>query len=754
MKKYIAQSNGKDAIERRWNIDKTILFCVTQSKHYSWPKAAAIAGLGSDNIVDIPIDADARCNTEALKAILQGCLEREQAVYSVVAVIGSTEEGAVDPLAEIVDIRNEFLKKGLSFIVHADAAWGGYFASMIPKQVPTGGAPRDEPEQGSDFVPHVGLRPHTAAQLARLRDADSITLDPHKSGYVPYPAGGLCYRDGRMRYLLTWVAPYINNGSGESIGVYGVEGSKPGAAAAAVWAAHEVVGLDPSGHGTLLGEAMFTCRRWASHWSAMSDDKTSFIVVPFNRLPSELKPNSTPEDVLQEKQRIRDLIINKTNEEIAQSPEAMELLQGLGSDLNINAFACNFRYPDGRLNTDIEEANFLNRRIFERLSVTEPSEDPREVPLYLTSTTFAQADYKECATHFKQRLGLVGNQDLLVLRNVVMNPFTTSKDFMKDLAKIFQEVLEEEVLTVRERNEAKPEKHSFLFQGQTARPYFIHLPNFYKETDRYQFIFSADISEAAVQAAAAARKANITSSIIVENAEPMELEDIAKGKSFEAVLKQNGVELQKFTVTNIAIVKKRSLDLEDWDKGYPSRQMPFYLYGSQKEHFIEHALLLAPNIQLSAAQVQVDLKDPLSDQDLRNGVFAFATNVHEASMQPFPKMKDLPKGDKFFFHKGKTLTVDIYRDPHPVDTEDPISLSNVTDLITSGTITLGEDLYIDSECLNSDGQPQVVPYRFNQAGNIMSSANRQKWTDIVEHRLGISAQVGDLKVDAGVSVQF
>lgn len=177
----------------------------------------------------------------------------------------------------------------------------------------------------------------------------------------------------------------------------------------------------------------------------MSDDRTSFVVVPFNQLPSELKPNSTSADVIAEKQRIRDLIINKSNKQISESQEAMELLQGLGSDLNINAFACNFRYPDGRLNTDIGEANFLNRRIFERLSVTEPEEDPREVPLYLTCTTFAQADYKDCATHFKNRIGLVGNQDLLVLRNVAMSPFATSGDFMKKLANIFQEVLEEEV---------------------------------------------------------------------------------------------------------------------------------------------------------------------------------------------------------------------------------------------------------------------------------------------------------------------
>lgn len=43
----------------------------------------------------------------------------------VVAIIGSTEEGSVDPLAGIFKLRDESQAKGLSFLVHADGAWGG-----------------------------------------------------------------------------------------------------------------------------------------------------------------------------------------------------------------------------------------------------------------------------------------------------------------------------------------------------------------------------------------------------------------------------------------------------------------------------------------------------------------------------------------------------------------------------------------------------------------------------------------------------
>lgn len=177
----------------------------------------------------------------------------------------------------------------------------------------------------------------------------------------------------------------------------------------------------------------------------MSDNTTDYIVVPLNLLPSEMRDPPNSDDVEKEKEYIRKQIIPKSNFELVKDKDAMLLLNELGSDLNINAFAVNFRYPDGTLNSSVEEANWLNRRIFEALSVTEAKEDPRKIPFYLTSTTFAEADYGECADRFKARLGLEGKQDLFVLRNVVMSPFTTTHDFMPVLIKAFTDVVEKEV---------------------------------------------------------------------------------------------------------------------------------------------------------------------------------------------------------------------------------------------------------------------------------------------------------------------
>lgn len=308
---------------------------------------------------------------------------------------------------------------------------------------------------GAGFVPDSSLRADTQEELLMIREVDSITVDPHKAAYVPYPAGALCYRDGRMRHLVTWTAPVLSRGemTATSIGVFGIEGSKPGAAVMSTWFSNACIGLGPDGYGKLLGEVSFTCSRLSAEWAATSTKEDAFIVVPLNELPSELAKDSTPEKVEAEKQRIRDEILEKTNAEIVEADEnrpkdqkALTLLRALGSDLNINAFSTNWRYANGDLNDDVEEANYFNTRVIQRLSVDSPEDDPTQIPFYLTSTTFAIQEYGECAQHFKKRLGLyVDDVDLTVMRNVVMSPWPTDGMFIARLIGEFKKVLNEEV---------------------------------------------------------------------------------------------------------------------------------------------------------------------------------------------------------------------------------------------------------------------------------------------------------------------
>lgn len=110
-----------------------------------------------------------------LRKHLDACIAPEDEnertpLFGGVAIIGSTEHGACDPIAELVRLRSEYEQRGLSFAIHADAAWGGYFASMLP----TGMA------LPLPYVPTLALKPYTKEQLQALGSADSITIDPHK----------------------------------------------------------------------------------------------------------------------------------------------------------------------------------------------------------------------------------------------------------------------------------------------------------------------------------------------------------------------------------------------------------------------------------------------------------------------------------------------------------------------------------------------------------------------------------------------
>ena len=91
-------------------------------------------------------------------------------------------------------------------------------------------------------MPFMPLTKYVTEQYNNLQKADTITLDPHKSGFCPYPAGALCYRNEAMKSFIAIMHPEVFHGEGDpTMGVYGIEGSKPGAAPTAVLASHQVL---------------------------------------------------------------------------------------------------------------------------------------------------------------------------------------------------------------------------------------------------------------------------------------------------------------------------------------------------------------------------------------------------------------------------------------------------------------------------------------------------------------------------------
>ncbi|KAL8918120.1 MAG: hypothetical protein Q9208_007562 [Pyrenodesmia sp. 3 TL-2023] len=736
MKKYGIQSVGLGSLERQYEIEKPIQYMVASTRHYSWPKGGAIAGIGSNNVVGIAPDMEARLDLQDLEKHLQASVETQQAVYAVVAICGSTEEGAVDSLRGVLRLREKYQAQGLSFVVHADAAWGGYFASMIPKDFKPGDPKNAEPPaqtgKGDGFVPDATLRVETQEDIFALRYADSITVDPHKAGYIPYPAGGLCYRDERMRFLITWTSPYISRaGTTESIGIYGVEGSKPGASAMSTWLANRCVGMDTKGYGALLGEVCFTISRLSAHWAAMSTESSSYVCIPLNLLPAERKamqdPNTTPESyekaVNEEKQKIRDRILNKSNQQIIdedadRSPDdkAMVLLRALGSDLNINAFALNFRHSDGTLNDDVEEANYLNRRVVEALSVDSPEDDPTKIPFYLTSTEFEHELYGNCAQHFKKRLGLAQDElSLMVLRNVLMTPFPTEGNFIDKMVNIFQEVIEKEVQVCRKRNETKKNHHSFIIQDNpsTSQVHLINRSMFHLAARRRQLIASATLDPDSLSTYRSAKESSSPSTtffLSTQNPEDISTTILNDG-AFPAVITTSAGKTiaTDVSVTAFTALKDRPLNSKYRDHAYPTGHMPFYLYGTPENVHIDHMLLLSPNIQLSAANVALTTTPPVPASLLRQGCILYLDDVQEQAMQPFLPTSALVSGQgptskgNFFFQPGKRFKVSVFRDRFAVGEGGPgLADCGYGERVATGEVVLGSEVWVDSESINRD----------------------------------------------------
>ena len=103
---------------------------VAASVHYSIAKSLSILGFGEAAVEKVPVDKDTRLCMNELRNKLQHCLDNHIPVLAVAGIVGTTEESTVDPLDEIVKIRDEFSAKGLYFHFHIDGAYGGYFVSM------------------------------------------------------------------------------------------------------------------------------------------------------------------------------------------------------------------------------------------------------------------------------------------------------------------------------------------------------------------------------------------------------------------------------------------------------------------------------------------------------------------------------------------------------------------------------------------------------------------------------------------------
>ena len=190
--------------------DKRII--ASEQSHYTHKRITAVLKLPFDSVAS---DSLGRMDLNALEEEL-----RKGDVGTVVATMGTTALGSVDPLPQILALRSRY-----GFRVHLDAAYGGYFR-LIANQL-------DEP-----------------ARLAfeSMDQADSIVIDPHKHGLQPYGCGCILFRDPAVGRFYKHDSPYTYFTSNElHLGEISLECSRAGAAAAALWATQKLLPLVPDG---------------------------------------------------------------------------------------------------------------------------------------------------------------------------------------------------------------------------------------------------------------------------------------------------------------------------------------------------------------------------------------------------------------------------------------------------------------------------------------------------------------------------
>ncbi len=151
--------------------------------HSSIEKAVVTLGFGTNGVHKVEVDELFRMVPGALRTAIEGDLEAGRKPLAVVATLGTTSSGSVDPIAEIAEIAEAF-----ELWLHVDAAYGGP-AAILPE-----------------------LREH----FLGWERADSIVVNPHKWLFTPMDCSILyCRRPEMLRQAFSLIPEYLHTDDGE-----------------------------------------------------------------------------------------------------------------------------------------------------------------------------------------------------------------------------------------------------------------------------------------------------------------------------------------------------------------------------------------------------------------------------------------------------------------------------------------------------------------------------------------------------------
>ncbi|CAG2255923.1 unnamed protein product [Mytilus edulis] len=482
--KYSLSSLGWYNFMKMYKLEEAPVVICSAACHYSLLKAMVLLGLGKDQLIQVPTDEHDRLNAQELDKTLSDCVERKIPVISVVSIQGSTEFGAMDPLEDIIILREKYMKKGLYFSVHVDAAFGGYFSCILRENTDLSMSQDNPEEKWYDSM----LSNYTRNQLNFLKMADSVTIDPHKYGFVPLSAGAICYRNGLMKHFVKLKASYIDHGFNESMGIYGIEGSRQSAAVVSVLLSHNVIGLDKCGYGIILDHCLLGSKLMYCNWLTIAKDEDNFVCFPVMPLPMGMTLEYA-------KTFIKKFIIGKSFEDITQAKNILEFLRGIGSDTVMTPFLVNFKTGDV-LNDNIEKCNKLNVEIHRRLSLVNTRQNNKRKPLSVLRSAMSEDTNPIVYAYIKDMLGLKGSGGIDYLLNFAKNPWIVYNNQVEINGSIFRQIVLDTIGLITD----KPSLHSFLAAGIMFENTFfceyitnLQIPGHqYQAIVKFQFINAQD----------------------------------------------------------------------------------------------------------------------------------------------------------------------------------------------------------------------------------------------------------------------
>jgi putative pyridoxal-dependent aspartate 1-decarboxylase len=180
---------------------------VSTRGHYSIAKAANLLGMGSDNVITVPVNENNRMDVSKLRRRIRA-LGADERVLAIIGIAGTTETGNIDDLEALAEVSRE---TGTHF--HVDACWGG----------------------------SVLLVEEYRSLFRGIEEADSVSIDAHKLLYCPMSMGLILFRNERDLNHLKHSSMYVIRRNSVDTGRFTIEGSRP-FSALKPWASLKILG--------------------------------------------------------------------------------------------------------------------------------------------------------------------------------------------------------------------------------------------------------------------------------------------------------------------------------------------------------------------------------------------------------------------------------------------------------------------------------------------------------------------------------